>query len=86
MEILEGGSRGSKGRKIKDGEEPIVNLACKRRCVKLSKELIGPVLEIDVQMNEVVEYGEMVLVGFRASERSLKYWVDKEWGAFLGYK
>ena len=40
-------------------------------------------------MNEVVEYGEMVLVGqvlgFRASERSLKDWVDKEWGGFLGY-
>ena len=56
------------------------------KCVELSKELIGLVLGIDVQMNEVVEYGEMVLVGFRANERSLKHRVDKEWGAFLGYK
>ena len=81
--------RGSKGQKIKDGEEPIVDLASKKWCVKLSKESIGSVLEIDVQMNEVVEYGEMVLVGqvlaFRESERSLKDWVDKEWGGFLGY-
>ena len=39
-------------------------------------------LWIDVQMNEVVEYGEMVLVGlvlgFRAIQRNLKDWVDKE--------
>ena len=54
------------------------------KCVKLSKESIRLVLGIDVQMNEFVEYGKIVLVGFRASERSLKDWVDKEWGGFLG--
>ena len=46
-------------------------------------------LGIDFKMNDVVEYGEIVLVGrvlgFKVGERSFNDWVEKEWGDFLGY-